>query len=360
MAPFSAAFGAMLLSLALWMQNGWGWSALETGMAIAPGPVLVPVTSLLLAKRMIARFGTAAVIAIGVFLFALGFVWWAAVPGLAPNTGAAFVGMVFLGIGVGLTFPTLMGAGTSSLPPSSFATGSGVLNMTRQTFLAIGVAFLVAVLGEPHSSLDRLMAFDRAWWIMAGLTMLSLVPLALLTTPKHASGPMSLMPITRPSAERRLISAGLDAVAPLPSAQAEAPSDEAAIRTLFERQIQAENAHDITGFAAVLAPNVAEHRNSVVLVSRAGSFSGHDAVVQRFEAYFKGTWKLDPDWTGISLIRLGKDAFHLIAPTQITLGAPGTKPQTLRFQINEIAIRTGEGWRFTTIIPVLLQSASER
>jgi hypothetical protein len=187
MAPFSAAFGAMLLSLALWMQNGWEWSALETGVAIAPGPVLVPVTSLLLAKPLIARFGTATVIAIGVILFAVGFVWWAAVPGLAPNMGAAFVGMVFLGIGVGLTFPTLMGAGTTSLPPSSFATGSGVLNMTRQTFLAIGVAFLVAVLGEPHSPLERLAAFDRAWWIMAGLTMLSLAPLVLLITPTRSA-----------------------------------------------------------------------------------------------------------------------------------------------------------------------------
>jgi hypothetical protein len=147
----------------------------------------------------------------------------------------------------------------------------------------------------------------------------------------------------------------LGVVAPLPSTQAETPSDEAAIRTLFERQIQAENVHDITGFAAVLAPNTLEHRNSVVLVTRAGSFSGHDAVVQRFEGYFKGTWKLDPDWAGISVMRLGRDAYHLIAPTQITLGAPGKEPQTLRFQINEIAIRTGNGWRFTTIIPVLLQ-----
>ena len=43
MAPYSAAFGAMLLSMALWMQNGWGWSALKAGIAIAPGPILVPV-----------------------------------------------------------------------------------------------------------------------------------------------------------------------------------------------------------------------------------------------------------------------------------------------------------------------------
>ena len=70
MAPYSAAFGAMLLSVALWEQTAWGWSALKTGLAIAPGPLLVPITSLLFAGRLIARFGAAAVITAGIFSFA--------------------------------------------------------------------------------------------------------------------------------------------------------------------------------------------------------------------------------------------------------------------------------------------------
>ena len=184
MAPYSAAFGAMLLSLALWMQNGWGWSALKTGVAIAPGPFLVPVTSLLLVGRLIARFGAAAVVALGVVIFAAGLLWFAVVPGLAPNMAVALVGMVLLGVGVGLTFPTLMGAGTASLPPSSFATGSGVLNMTRQTFLAVGVALFVAIIGTPETSAERLAAFERAWWIMTAITLLGLVPLTLLAKQK--------------------------------------------------------------------------------------------------------------------------------------------------------------------------------
>jgi hypothetical protein len=59
MAPYSVAFGAMLLSVTLWEQTAWGWSALKTGLAIAPGPLLVPITSLLFAGRLIARFGAA-------------------------------------------------------------------------------------------------------------------------------------------------------------------------------------------------------------------------------------------------------------------------------------------------------------
>jgi MFS family permease len=176
----------MLLSLALWMQQGWGWSALKAGVAIAPGPFLVPVTSLFLAGRLISRFGVATVVTLGIILFAAGLAWFAVVPGLEPSMPKALVGMGFLGVGVGLAFPTLMGAGTAALPPSSFATGSGILNMTRQTALALGVAMFVAVLGHPATAAERLSAFQRGWWIMAMVTLAGLVPLYLMKTPQRA------------------------------------------------------------------------------------------------------------------------------------------------------------------------------
>jgi EmrB/QacA subfamily drug resistance transporter len=83
MAPYSAAFGAMLLSVVLWEQIAWGWSALKTGLTIAPGPLLVPITSLLVAGRLIARFGAAPVVTAGIFFFAAGLAFWASFVGLA-------------------------------------------------------------------------------------------------------------------------------------------------------------------------------------------------------------------------------------------------------------------------------------
>src|SRR5580693_1195913 len=93
MAPYSAAFGAMLLSVALWEQSAWDWSALKTGLAIAPGPLLVPITSLLLAGRLIARFGAAAVVTAGVLFFIAGLVAWALLIGQEPNVWFVIVGM---------------------------------------------------------------------------------------------------------------------------------------------------------------------------------------------------------------------------------------------------------------------------
>jgi MFS family permease len=52
------------------------------------------------------------------------------------------------GIGVGLTVPSLIGAGSAALPPARFGTGSGVLNMGRQVGTVLGVAGLVAILAR--------------------------------------------------------------------------------------------------------------------------------------------------------------------------------------------------------------------
>src|ERR1019366_6367975 len=66
---FSAAFGAMLLSAVLWEQGAWGWSALRAGLGLAPGPLMVPLMSFVVAGPLIARYGAAFVIALGSLAF---------------------------------------------------------------------------------------------------------------------------------------------------------------------------------------------------------------------------------------------------------------------------------------------------
>jgi MFS family permease len=185
LAPFSAAFGAILLSIVLWDESVWGWSALKIGLAMAPGPLLVPIVSLGFSRQLIARFGVAPVISAGVLCFACGMVWWAVVPGIEPNFTLAVLGMVPTGIGVGLTMPTTMGASMASLPASSFATGSGAVNMIRQASMAIGVAVLVAVVGSPGSVVEHVAAFRRGWWLMAAITLVALVPALVLVRPRR-------------------------------------------------------------------------------------------------------------------------------------------------------------------------------
>jgi EmrB/QacA subfamily drug resistance transporter len=165
---FSSAFGAMLLSIVLWMQNVWGWSALHTGLAFAPGPLMVPLTAMLVTGRLSKRIGPGPVIGAGAIIYALGAAWWTLRAGLHPDyLGQVLPGTILTGAGVGLTMPTFMATGASSLPSQSFATGSAVVNMLRQVGLAIGVSVFVAVVGSPTSPARALTAFEHGWSVIA-------------------------------------------------------------------------------------------------------------------------------------------------------------------------------------------------
>ena len=179
MTLFSTAFGGFLLSLVLWQERVWHWSAMKIGLAIAPGPFMVPVTSLLVAGPLIARFGPARVVAGGLSVFALGVIVWAVLAGPQADLAFAILCVIPSGIGVGLTLPTLMGVATAKLPASSFATGSGVVNMVRQIGFAVGVAIFVAIVGTHGSVQEHIAAFRLAWWAMAAITVLGLIPLLL-------------------------------------------------------------------------------------------------------------------------------------------------------------------------------------
>jgi len=201
---YSVAFGALLLSLVLWFQNVWHWSALHTGLAIAPGPFLVLPTALLLTERLIRRFGSGVVIAIGASLFATGALWFALVAGLKPDYFAdIFPGNVLVGVGVGLTLPTIVASATSELPPENFATGSAVVNMLRQVGLAIGVAILIAVLGTHSGAHAILEAFYRAWLVIGALAAAAALASAAILGVRR-SGPDAAATGATVPIERRL------------------------------------------------------------------------------------------------------------------------------------------------------------
>jgi hypothetical protein len=89
------------------------------------------------------------------------------------------------GAGVGLTVPSLLGAGSLSLTPDRFGTGSGILNMARQVGTVLGVAALVAILA--HMGPDPVTTFRHAIALVIGFFAASSLVAAILLTGKVRS-----------------------------------------------------------------------------------------------------------------------------------------------------------------------------
>jgi len=190
---FGAAFGAMLLMVTLWCQDVWGWSALKTGLGVAPGPLLVPFFAVG-AGPLARRIGPGPVAALGCAIYAAGCVFWRFNLSLVPDYPAHMLpGMLMTGTGVGLALPTLVSAGVSAVPPRRFATGSGVVTMARQVGIVIGVAILVTVLGHP-SGAAALAAFQHATVVIAAIAVAAGLASLLLVRSSRARALKSKFP----------------------------------------------------------------------------------------------------------------------------------------------------------------------
>jgi hypothetical protein len=164
---FSAAFAIALLSAVLWLQQVWHYSAIRTGLAIAPGPMMVPLFTAV-GHRLAARVPIGVIVAAGCAAFGLGALVIAGSIGHEAAYASEFLpGWLIGGTGVGLALPAILSAATSDLPPQHSATGSGVISMSRQIGTAIGVSVLIAVLGTPTSYADAHTAFVHGWWALA-------------------------------------------------------------------------------------------------------------------------------------------------------------------------------------------------
>jgi hypothetical protein len=149
----------------------WHWSALQTGLAMAPGPALVPVVTVA-TRRLVQRTGPGPLAVVGSLVFALAMLWRVAFGGPVPHYAVDMLpSMVLGGIGVGLALGTLMAVGATALPTARAGTGSAVMNTVRQVAGAIGVALLVSILGAATG--DGVHAFHVSWVVAAVLAVLA-------------------------------------------------------------------------------------------------------------------------------------------------------------------------------------------
>ena len=144
----------------------------------------------------------------------------------------------------------------------------------------------------------------------------------------------------------------LFAVSALVSRQAfAAPEDE--VRAAFERFVVAQNAHDSAAVRELLLDSPA-----FLWITRGTPIWGRDAAIKRFEVLYQGTWKLAPDSSAMKVAMLIDTTAQLYVPIMFTIGPPGQPASDSPFLMNQTWVKTGNGWRIATILPIPVPPAA--
>ena len=119
------------------------------------------------------------------------------------------------------------------------------------------------------------------------------------------------------------------------------------VRSLFAKFVAAQNAHDIKAVGELLqdSPNF-------LWVTRGAPIWGRDAALKRFETLYQGTWSLDPKSEELRITELQPNVVQLYVPVTFMIGPAGQTAQPTRFLLNQVVVKTTDGWKVASILPI--------
>jgi EmrB/QacA subfamily drug resistance transporter len=200
-------FGFFFLGT-LYLQRVLGYGPLGIGLAFLPVALAIGVLGLGFSARLNTRLGARTVLLPGLALCVAGLALLSRAPVHGRYLVDVFPAMLLLGIGAGLSFPTLTIVAMSGATPSDSGLASGLINTTAQFGGAFGLAVLATLstsrttglLGRGENTAAALTAgYHLAFGIGAGLIVAAAVVATLMLRPavRDADGPRGVV------AERR-------------------------------------------------------------------------------------------------------------------------------------------------------------
>jgi EmrB/QacA subfamily drug resistance transporter len=198
-----AAWIPMWFFLNLYLQQVLGYSAFPSGAALLPMTVLIMAGMIVLAPRVIGRFGPKAVTVAGLAVLAAGMGWLS----LIRPEGSFWVDVLpaslVAALGMSLAFIPSLGTAISSARPEEGGLASGIVNTGYQVGSALGLAAITAVAASQGAdelgNLPALTDGFSAAFIGAGLIALAGAVLAAVTLRTPRPGPE---PEQAPAADR--------------------------------------------------------------------------------------------------------------------------------------------------------------
>ena len=169
---YGTGFTIMFFGNVQFLREVWGYSPVWTGLAMAPGPLVV----FLLAPwfgRLAGRMGQRSILIPGGIVYALAALFLLSRADSAPRYLMVWLPFTLSsGVGVSMVFPQLTSAAVVGLPADRFATGSAVNAAIRALAQTLGVAIFVALVGR--AAPGELLAHHRLAWslvVVAGIAV---------------------------------------------------------------------------------------------------------------------------------------------------------------------------------------------
>ena len=147
-ALMSSAFIGFFFLGSLDLQRVLGYGPMDIGLAFLPVAAVMALFSIRFSAQLIARFGAGAVLSLGQ-VFALVALAMVAAGPTHPNYFIhLLLPMALLGLGGGLSFPSLAMIAMADAAPDDAGLASGLLNTTGQVGGALGLAVMATIAGS--------------------------------------------------------------------------------------------------------------------------------------------------------------------------------------------------------------------
>lgn len=142
--PIAAGLFSIFYFSSLYFQNILHYTPIRTGLAFLIVPFAIMITASQ-APKLIAKFGYKKILSITPLISSAGLFLLSMIPLHSSYWTRIVPGMVILGLGLGVTFVSVLSAATSGVRGDQSGLASGMINTTQQIGGSLGLAILTGI-----------------------------------------------------------------------------------------------------------------------------------------------------------------------------------------------------------------------
>jgi EmrB/QacA subfamily drug resistance transporter len=197
------AMFATFLFLTYYLQQGLGFSPIESGLAFLPLVVAIFAVAPAAATKLLPRVGPRPLVPSGMAIAALGLVYLTGIGVESSYAGAVLPAVIVMGVGFGLIMAPSFATATQGIEPSDAGVASAMVNTSQQVGGSLGLALLstlfagavsgyTAAAGTPEGLAQAEAAvhgYTTAFWWAAGILAAGAIVTRLLFERVHRTAP---------------------------------------------------------------------------------------------------------------------------------------------------------------------------